>query len=87
MSFKAFNKACSITDRLGIEDSDLIADYTGGTKSMTAGIILACTSPERRLQFLRPGSYTAEGRADTTKPSVATEVEIAFQLKPLKVSR
>jgi hypothetical protein len=86
-TFALVNQIYTEADRLGIEDSDLIADYTGGTKSMTAGIILACTSPERRLQFLRPGGYTAEGRADTTKSSLATEVEIAFKLKPLKGSR
>lgn len=36
----------------GLEESDVIADYTGATKGMTAGIILACTAPDRRLQYI-----------------------------------
>lgn len=87
VTFALVNDIYDEATRLEIEDRDIIADYTGGTKSMTAGIILACTDPERRLQFMRPSSYTPDGRADTTKPSVATEVKIAFQLKALKVSR
>ena len=36
----------------GLPAADLIADYTGGTKSMTAGIVLACSHPDRNLQYL-----------------------------------
>jgi hypothetical protein len=36
----------------GLDESEMIADYTGGTKSMTAGVILACTKPTRRLEYL-----------------------------------
>jgi hypothetical protein len=36
----------------GLEESQLIADYTGATKSMTVGIVLACTAPERQLQYV-----------------------------------
>ena len=53
---------------------------------MTAGMILACTNPERRLQFMRPSGYTSDGRADPDKGSVATEVKIAFELKALKIN-
>ncbi len=68
----------------GIEVADIIADYTGGTKSMTAGLILACAQPERRLQFMRPGGYTDDGRADLKLDSIATEVKVSFRLKAVR---
>jgi CRISPR-associated protein (Cas_Cas02710) len=36
----------------GLDETEIIADYTGGTKSMTAGVVLACTKPTRRSQYL-----------------------------------
>jgi len=36
----------------GLEESELIADYTGATKGMTAGIILACATASRQLQYI-----------------------------------
>jgi CRISPR-associated protein (Cas_Cas02710) len=54
-----------------LKESEVIADYTGGTKSMTAGIVLACTHPERRLQYISQIS------------SDVIEVKIAYQLKPM----
>ena len=35
-----------------LQESEVIADYTGATKGMTAGIILACTNSNRRLQYI-----------------------------------
>jgi hypothetical protein len=37
--------------QFGLGEGELIVDYTGGTKSMTAGMILACVGPMRRLQY------------------------------------
>ncbi|NJM99747.1 MAG: hypothetical protein HC800_23730 [Phormidesmis sp. RL_2_1] len=36
---------------LSIDSQSIIADYTGGIKSTSAGVILACSTPERRLQY------------------------------------
>jgi hypothetical protein len=36
----------------GLDETEIIVDYTGGTKSMTAGVVLACTKPTRRSQYL-----------------------------------
>lgn len=82
-SFNLVNEIYEEAEVFEIEPENIIADYTGGTKSMTAGLILACANPERALQFMRPGGYDAEGRADRSKPSEATKVEIAFKLKAL----
>lgn len=80
-TFNLTNKIYQQAAAAGLEPGDIIADYTGGTKSMTAGTILTCASPEKRLQFMRPGGYTADGRAYASLPSAATEVRVEFQLK------
>jgi hypothetical protein len=36
----------------GLDETEIITDYTGATKSMTAGVILACTEPGRKLQYI-----------------------------------
>jgi hypothetical protein len=86
-TFKLVNQIYEEAATEGIEASALIADYTGGTKSMTAGIVLACANPERCLEFMKPGGYTEDGRADASKASIATEVQINFQLKAAKPPR
>ncbi|MEM7554856.1 MAG: hypothetical protein AAF378_12285 [Cyanobacteria bacterium P01_A01_bin.84] len=73
--------------KYNLNESEIIADYTGGTKSMTSGVILACANPQRRLQFMKPGGYVDGGRADLTKKSIATEVQVAFKLKPVKTNK
>ena len=57
-------------------------DYTGGTKSMTAGMILACASPRRHLQFMKPRRYTADGRAEPGAESDPVAIDIRFELIP-----
>lgn len=83
-TFTLVNKIYDEAEKEGIEEQSIIADYTGGTKSMTSGIILACATPQRRLQFMKPGGYLDDGRADHTQEAKATEVQVAFKLKPIK---
>jgi hypothetical protein len=59
----------------GLEESQVIADYTGATKSMTVGIVLACTAPERQLQYV----------SQVTDPQMM-QVKISYKLKPVKGS-
>ncbi|MCY7273938.1 MAG: hypothetical protein LH702_09340 [Phormidesmis sp. CAN_BIN44] len=40
------------------EPSELIADFTGGTKPMAVGMIMACLPAERELEYV---SYTKDG--------------------------
>jgi hypothetical protein len=65
----------------GFDDSDVVADYTGGTKSMTAGLVLACALPSRELQVLKPRKYKDDGTADRTAGSDPRSVDIRFKLK------
>ena len=62
--------------RLG--PNDIIADYTGGTKTMTAGMILACARPDRALEFMKPRRYKPDGTADRASGSEPCEVSLAF---------
>ena len=57
-------------DRNGLSEAEVIADYTGATKGMTAGILLACTKPERSLQYISQVHY----------PKIMA-VQIAYRLK------
>lgn len=38
--------------RYGLDESEMIADLTGGTKIMTVGMLLACTTATRRLEYI-----------------------------------
>jgi len=66
----------------GWSETDVIADYTGGTKSMTAGTVLACASPDRRLQFMKPGKYREDGTADHQAGSNPYLVDIRYSVRP-----
>ena len=60
----------------GIKESEIIADFTGGTRSMGTGIVLACTSPQRRLQYI---CQLGEEGIEKIK-----EIQINFKLKAQK---
>jgi len=63
----------AIAHSKSLNETELIADYTGGTKGMTAGLLLACTKPERSLQYISQVNY----------PQIMS-VQIAYQLKQRK---
>lgn len=68
----------------GLSEGDIIADYTGGTKSMTAGMVLACAPPLRKIQFLKPNEYDENGYILMDKGSNPKLVHISFDLKKIK---
>lgn len=43
----------------GLAEEEVIADFTGGTKPMTVGMIFACLSPSRHLEYV-PALYDAD---------------------------
>ncbi len=71
----------------GLAEEEVIADYTGGTKSMTSGLVLACASPRRPLQFMKPRHYDADGRADQAAGSDPEAIDIRFELVPSRRSQ
>ena len=49
--------------RQEIKDNDIVCDFTGLTKHMSAGMIFACAPKEARLQYMHPKRFLANGRA------------------------
>ena len=44
----------------GFRAEEIIADFTGGTKPMTVGMIMACLPPERELEYVPYNPQTKE---------------------------
>jgi hypothetical protein len=51
----------------GLTEEDIIADFTGGTKPMTVGMIFACLAPTRALQYV-PADYGKDGAISPRDP-------------------
>jgi hypothetical protein len=66
----------------GWSEGAVAADYTGGTKSMTAGIVLACAKPGRHLQFMKPRGYDEDGRGVGCSDPVL--VDINYKVRPVR---
>jgi CRISPR-associated protein (Cas_Cas02710) len=62
------------------DSSEIVCDFTGLTKSMSAGMILACAPRDARLQYMHPNKYLPNGYADVAAGSHAVEVKIAYQI-------
>jgi CRISPR-associated protein (Cas_Cas02710) len=67
----------------GLAEEEMIADYTGGTKSMTAGVILACAKPTRRLQYLM-SEYDGQLKPVNSR---MMEVMIEYRMKAIDGGR
>jgi hypothetical protein len=70
---KLVNCIYADVQKQGLDESQAIADFTGGTKPMTVGTILACTHPSRRLQYI-----------SQIDPCPLMEVKISYKLQPIK---
>jgi hypothetical protein len=65
-------------EKLGeMKEEDVIADFTGGTKPMTAGMIFACLNPARALEYV-PADYR-DGQPQTP----LDPVEYTFDAKTI----
>ena len=59
--------------RYGLSETDVIVDFTGGTKPMGVGACLACTRPSRRLEYITQ-----------THPTRLIEIKVSYKLWPIK---
>jgi hypothetical protein len=57
----------------GLDEPNVMVDFTGGTKPMGVGAFLACATPTRRLEYL----------AQTVPPRLV-EVQVSYKIKPVK---
>ena len=69
-------------DKYSLEEEDIIADYTGGTKSMTAGLTLACSNPSRRLEYI-VSEYDQDGKL-IYNTSKLMEIKLSYRIKSVK---
>ncbi len=66
----------------GLAEHDIVADYTGGTKSMTAGMVLACSvSEDRNAQYMKPRQVEPTGVATPAAGAVPILVDLRFGAK------
>ena len=63
---------------LSIQPQAVIADYTGGIKSTSAGVILACSTPERQLQYTSAHHYDEAGNPQGVE---VMQVKLSYRLK------
>jgi hypothetical protein len=63
-----------------IPEKDIICDFTGMTKPVTAGMILACAPKGRRLQYLQ-GQYDAGGKLQLDTKPVPIEITIQYEIE------
>ena len=57
----------------GLDESDIFVDFTGGTKPMSVGTVLACADPSCHLEYLTQ-----------TNPPELVEVQVSYKVKPLR---
>jgi hypothetical protein len=67
--------------RAGIDEQQIVADFTGGTKMMTVGMVLACTSAGRAVEYMKPREFFADGRANPAAGSDPKIVDLGFLVK------
>jgi hypothetical protein len=64
-----------------VAEEDVICDFTGMSRPVSAGMILACAPKGRRLEYLQ-GQYDADGRLRLDVPSSPIEIEIQYEIEP-----
>lgn len=80
--FQVIEKIYADAKGMDFERKDLVADFTGGTKMMSAGMVLACIPEDRDLEYMRPRSFLEGGRPDPAAGADPKLVDLNFFLKP-----
>jgi hypothetical protein len=67
--------------RAGLQDQDLICDFTGMNKLVGSGVVLACIRPEHRLQYMEPKKFLPDGRPDPQAGARPVEVAVSYKVE------
>ena len=78
--YRRISAICVEIENLGFRKERIVDDDIGGTKSMTAGIILACAAPLRHLHLMKPCHYTADGRTAPKTEFDAVAIDSRFEI-------
>ncbi|HYV07602.1 MAG TPA: hypothetical protein VFB82_23615 [Blastocatellia bacterium] len=78
--FQAVEQVYSEAESYGLSAKEMVADFTGGTKMMTAGMVLACTPADRDVQYMKPLAVLGDGKPDISSGSEPRWVDLNFFL-------
>jgi len=78
--FQSVEQVYAEAKAFGLTSKDIVADFTGGTKMMTAGMVLACTPADRDVQYMKPMAFLPDGQADRDAGSEPRWVDLNFFL-------
>jgi CRISPR-associated protein (Cas_Cas02710) len=67
--------------KFGLAENEILLDYTGGNKSMTAGAVLAGADPDRRLEYMHT-DFDEKGNPIWSKTEMMA-IDISYRVKPL----
>jgi len=83
--FQVIEQIYAEAKQLSFEQENLVADFTGGTKMMSVGMVLACTPEDRDLEYMRPRRFLKGGHPDPNAGSDPKLVDLNFFLRSSKV--
>jgi hypothetical protein len=63
----------------GLQPHEIVADISGGTKAMTAGLTLACLARDRDMQFMKRPRDTS-GHEKLKTPAEPVRIDTTFVL-------
>ena len=78
--FQSVEQVYAEAKSFGLHSKDVVADFTGGTKMMTAGMVLACTPADRDVQYMKPMAFLTDGQPDRSAGSGPRWVDLNFFL-------
>ena len=79
--FSAIDGIYSLARRAGLHSDDIVADITGGTKTMSISMVLACTPAGRAVEYMKPRRFLPDGRADPKAGSDPKLVDLSFLIR------
>jgi len=79
--FSAVDEIYSVARRAGLRSEDIVADFTGGTKTMSISMVLACTPAGRAVEYMKPRRFLPDGRADSKAGSDPKLVDLSFLIR------
>ena len=79
--FDAVEEIYSAARQAGLRSDDMVADFTGGTKTMSISMVLACTPTGRSMEYMKPRRFLPDGRADSKAGSDPKLIDLSFLLR------
>jgi len=78
------NRIYVTAQEYGIPEDEVTCDITGGTASMSVGIVLACIRSKRRVQYLRQDTFALQPIDVTVRTIPGLLDELFEQLEMLR---